>query len=181
MATIDVQGKDRELLPGHGIGALGPSDSSDSGSDIVGGPGLGRDADPALPLDTGTYLDEHIGGTDASATAGADVGDADLSGDSDAAGTGEHVTAGRDLGEPLDRDRGFDRVVSADDPGLGLTEGEQLPDGHTLAPGEEAERGEDDPGIDGSDILDEIESDVETDDAEREATAILEDGEEPPL
>ena len=31
---------DRVVGRGHGTGALGPSDSSDSGSDIAGGPGL---------------------------------------------------------------------------------------------------------------------------------------------
>jgi len=31
------------LTKGHGTAALGPSDSSDSGSDIQGGPGLNRD------------------------------------------------------------------------------------------------------------------------------------------
>jgi hypothetical protein len=178
MATIDLRGKDRELLPGHGTAALGPSDSSDTGSDIVGGTGVARDAEPALPLSSGTNLDAHVGDAAADATAGADVGDADLSGDSDAVGTGEHVSAGRDIAEPLVRDRGFDRIVSADDPSLGLTEGEQLPDGRTVEPGEEAE-GEIE--LDGSDILDEIEADLEADDAEREAALILEQDEDPPM
>jgi hypothetical protein len=181
MAAMDVQGKDRDLLHGHGPAALGPSDSSDTGSDIVGGPGLGRDAEPALPLSPGTNLDEHVGDAAAAATAGADIGDADLSGDSDASGTGEHVSAGRDIAEPLDRDRGIDRIVVAHDPSLGLTDGEQLPDGHTLEPGEDADPAEGEIVLDGSDILEEIEADLEDDDAERAATAILESGEDPPL
>src|SRR3954449_10040897 len=41
---------------GHGTGALGPSDTSDSGSDIQGGPGLSQD-DLAIGLDTGTTSD----------------------------------------------------------------------------------------------------------------------------
>jgi hypothetical protein len=180
MATIDVQGKDRVLLPGHGTAALGPSDSSDTGGDIVGGPGLG-DAGPALPLSPGTHLDEHVGDAAAGATAGPDIGDADLSGDSDASGTGEHASAGRDMAGPLDRDRGMDRIVAADDPGLGLTDGEQLPDGHTLEAGEDADPAEAEIELDGSDILDEIEADLEADDAERAAAAILESGEGPPL
>jgi hypothetical protein len=57
---------DRTLGVGHGTGALGPSDTSDSGSDLVG------------------------------ASASAKIGDADLDSDSDAGGTGERASAGRD-------------------------------------------------------------------------------------
>lgn len=92
---------------GHGTEALGPSDSSDSGSDIVGGPGLSHDAD--IGLDRGPH-DEDRGGD-----AGADVGDADLSSDSDAGGTGERASAGRDA--PLEDgwDIAPDRVVGVDE------------------------------------------------------------------
>src|SRR5690606_17169510 len=45
---------------GHGIGSVGPSDTSDSGSDIVGGPGVGQ-ADEFIPLDTGTTSDPDVG------------------------------------------------------------------------------------------------------------------------
>jgi hypothetical protein len=38
-------GADREVGKGHGTGALGPSDSSDSGSDVVGEAGLDSDTD----------------------------------------------------------------------------------------------------------------------------------------
>lgn len=79
---------------GHGTGALGPSDSSDSGSDIVGGPGL-VDAD-VLPLDTGTNEDIARG-----AGAGRDIGDTDLDSDSDVAGSGERGAA--DTGWPGSR------------------------------------------------------------------------------
>lgn len=87
---------DRVLGRGHGTGALGPSDSSDSGSDIAGGPGLAIDLenDEALDLGGGTTSDIDTGG--ASGTAGPDVGDANLDSDSDAGGTGERATAGRD-------------------------------------------------------------------------------------
>lgn len=71
---------DRKLGSGHGTGALGPSDSSDSGSDLVGASGLAG----AEGLDLG-------GGT-----AGPDVGDADLDSDTDSGGTGERAAAGRD-------------------------------------------------------------------------------------
>lgn len=38
-------GSDRTLGSGHGTRALGPSDNSDSGSDVVGGPDIGFDSD----------------------------------------------------------------------------------------------------------------------------------------
>jgi len=89
---------------GHGTKALGPSDSSDSGSDVAGG-----DA-PAL------------------------LGDSDLDGDSDSAGTGERATVGRDDTQPASRDVATDRATTADDPGLGLVHGPQSPEGETVHP-----------------------------------------------
>lgn len=59
---------DRDVTRGHGTRALGPSDSSDSGSDIAGIPG-----------------------------AGSEIGDADLDSDSDRAGTGERSAATPDV------------------------------------------------------------------------------------
>lgn len=84
------RGKDRMLGTGHGTGALGPSDTSDSGSDIAGAPGTVEG--DVIGLDRGTNEDSDVRG----ATAGADIGDADLDSDSDSVGTGEHMTAGRD-------------------------------------------------------------------------------------
>lgn len=75
----------------HGTGALGPSDTSDSGSDMQG-PGLSTD-DTAAGLDTGTMDDPDRLPREG---AGPDVGDANLDSDSDASGTGEHASAGRD-------------------------------------------------------------------------------------
>jgi hypothetical protein len=115
--------------PGHGTDALGPSDISDSGSDVVGGPGLGGAAD-GIGLDRGTNQDGTLG-RDALGTAGADLGDANLDSDSDSVGTGEHATVGRDVDQP-GSDLGTDRVVDADDPSLGLTDGPMTPDGRTL-------------------------------------------------
>ena len=49
-STIDIENafeQDRELGGGHDIDALGPSDSSDSGSDMVGTPGRHGDTDAA--------------------------------------------------------------------------------------------------------------------------------------
>ena len=87
---------DRTLGTGHGIGALGPSDSSDSGSDVVGGPGLVQGQDDKLDLGSGTTSDLEAGS--AGGTAGPDLGDADLDSDSDSdsSGTGERAAAGRD-------------------------------------------------------------------------------------
>lgn len=88
-----------DVLKGHGTGALGPSDSSDTGSDIVGNRGLNHD--DGLPLDRGTTSDPDEEGRPANA--GADIGDADLDSDSDRFGTGERGAAGRDASEPLDK------------------------------------------------------------------------------
>jgi hypothetical protein len=83
---------DRKLGSGHGTGALGPSDSSDSGSDLVGADGLA--GEPVLDLGSGTTSDLEAG--HAGGTAGPDVGDADLDSDTDSGGTGERAAAGRD-------------------------------------------------------------------------------------
>ena len=108
------RGKDRETQKGHGTGALGPSDTSDSGSDIAGGPGL-IEGD-VIGLDHGTNED-----LDTRGNAGADIGDADLDSDSDSVGTGEHMTAGRDPAGRANRDVLPDHIeripdVDLDDP-----------------------------------------------------------------
>ncbi|HKO88133.1 MAG TPA: hypothetical protein VJU83_06390 [Burkholderiales bacterium] len=93
-STLDTTGESKPIVnKGHGTDALGPSDTSDSGSDIVGGPGI-HELDEALPLDRGTSEDFAPGGR--RATAGADIGDGNLDSDSDAAGTGERAGAGKD-------------------------------------------------------------------------------------
>ena len=86
------RGKDRIVGSGHGTSALGPSDTSDSGSDIAGAPGT-IEGD-VIGLDRGTNEDPDTRAS--GGTAGADIGDADLDSDSDSVGTGEHMTAGRD-------------------------------------------------------------------------------------
>ncbi len=94
-------GNDRSLGKGHGTGALGPSDSSDSGSDVQGGTGL---ADEEL-LDLGRGTNADPGGRERSA--GPDLGDADLNSDTDAGGTGERGAPGRDAvhsGADIDTD-----------------------------------------------------------------------------
>jgi len=98
-STLNTTGEsDPSVRKGHGTGALGPSDSTDSGSDIVGGPGLNRD--DGLPLQRGTTSDPDVDGQ--GATAGPDIGDADLDSDSDRFGTGERGAAGRDSTEAVD-------------------------------------------------------------------------------
>jgi hypothetical protein len=62
-------GPDRRIHLGHGTAALGPSDSSDSGSDMQGLPGIARPA------------------------GGDDLSEPEAEGDSDAAGTGERSAA----------------------------------------------------------------------------------------
>ena len=112
---------DRSLGKGHGIDALGPSDTSDTGSDVVGGPGFAVDVDDEqlLDLDHGNTSDRESarGGEGA----GPDVGDANLDSDSDSAGTGERATAGRDSslrdGADIDTDQiqSFEDVPLSDD------------------------------------------------------------------
>lgn len=102
---LDVE-SDRTLGVGHGTDALGPSDTSDSGSDIHGAPGWSHEVG-IEGLETGTTSDPEE--STAGFTAGPDIGDANLDSDSDAAGTGEHATAARDQvtrdGQDIDTDR----------------------------------------------------------------------------
>jgi hypothetical protein len=107
-STLDRTGEQAPVVTkGHGTDALGPSDTSDSGSDVVGGPGLARDMD-VLPR-TGSTSDPIPAGS--ARTAGPDVGDANLDSDSDAGGTGERAAAGRDSPFVPSRDIAPDRVV----------------------------------------------------------------------
>ena len=135
-STLNVTGEEQpELGKGHGTEALGPSDSSDSGSDVVGGPGLAQDV--GLGLDRGNTSDPDVGGADpysgdadsdlagadldlvdAYNTAGPDVGDANLDSDSDSSGTGERATAGRDSPIRESQDISVDCIVGADEVGL---------------------------------------------------------------
>lgn len=99
-------GRDRSLGRGHGTESLGPSDSSDSGSDLKGAPGLARQVDGfGLDKPPVNDLEEGFAGN----TAGPDVGDADLDSDSDRYGTGERASVARDTtvddGADIDTDR----------------------------------------------------------------------------
>jgi hypothetical protein len=103
---------DRSLGIGHGTGSLGPSDSSDSGSDLKGAGGIAQEGD-ILDLGSGTTSD--LEQSMADGTAGPDVGDADLSSDSDGGGTGERAAAGRDTVARDGADIDVDHIESIPD------------------------------------------------------------------
>lgn len=105
----------RQPAPGHDTRSLGPSDSSDSGSDMAG-PGLIDD--DALGLDRGTTTDTEAGADDV-ADAGASVGDLGMDAASDSGGTGERMTAGKEPATRPNADRDTDRIVGAAEAGLG--------------------------------------------------------------
>ena len=113
-STLDGGGKDRNVTRGHGTEALGPSDTSDSGSDVRGGPGL-VEGDVIGLDESGTTSDADLGGR----TAGPDLGDADLDSDTDSTGTGERRAAGRDRQQPREKDRGADRPQESPQPAAG--------------------------------------------------------------
>lgn len=107
-STLDPENMpepDQQPSKGHGTSALGPSDTSDSGSDVQGG--LRWAAEGDIGLDKGTNEDQDSGRRDH--TAGPDIGDAALDSDTDASGTGEVASAGRDsdfeAGSDIDVDR----------------------------------------------------------------------------
>jgi hypothetical protein len=105
----------REGFQGHDLRSLGPSDSSDSGSDLIG-PGLLDDE--LLGLDRGTNEDSeggHLAGSDP----GASVGDLGADDSSDRFGTGEHLTAGREPDIRVGGDIAPDRIVGPEEAGLG--------------------------------------------------------------
>jgi hypothetical protein len=94
MASTLTGGRRRDQVTdkGHGTDALGPSDTTDSASDISGGPGVVEG--DLIGLDRGTNEDADARGP--FGTAGPDIGDSELDSDSDSVGTGEHLTAGRE-------------------------------------------------------------------------------------
>ena len=105
----------RHTQKGHDVASLGPSNSSDSGSDMKG-PGLVDDDE--LHLDRGTNEDPEGGKCD-EIEAGASVGDREMDDTSDREGTGEHLTAGKEPRIRPNKDRDTDRVVDAGEAGLG--------------------------------------------------------------
>jgi hypothetical protein len=127
-STLNQTGESKPGVgKGHGTGALGPSDSSDSGSDIAGNRGL--DHDDGLPFTRGTTSDPDEDGR--GATAGPDIGDADLDSDSDRFGTGERGAAGRDSTEPTDKtfsEQDVEDIESDDQPEDELGAIDDVPD-----------------------------------------------------
>jgi hypothetical protein len=83
---------------GHGTAELGPTDSTDSGSDVRGGSGFLHEEMPGSSQEP-PYGREVEG----SAGAGPDIGDRDLDSDSDRSGTGERASAGRDSAGAVDQ------------------------------------------------------------------------------
>jgi len=112
-SLLHAQNTPPSTMKGRNTGALGPSDSSDSGSDVTGGPGLNHD--DGLAPRAGNTSDPDI--DHGAATAGADLGNADLDSDSDRYGTGERGAARRDSATPVDRTLRTDdnRLVEADE------------------------------------------------------------------
>lgn len=124
-STLDpdnIPEPDRKSGRGHGTRALGPSDTSDSGSAVQGGRRWAQEGD--LGLDKGTNEDPDSARHDPSA--GPDIGDAGIDSDTDAEGTGERAAAGRDadieMGGDIDVDR-VDHVNPEDNPDLELDDG----------------------------------------------------------
>lgn len=100
-STLDpdnIPEPDRQLGIGHGADALGPSDISDTGSDVQGG--LRAVEEEVLPLDKGTTEDPDSHNIDVSSEG------------IDSAGTGESSTAGRNDDVDLAGDIGVDRIDS---------------------------------------------------------------------
>lgn len=111
-STLNRTGEQKPVVDkGHGTEALGPGDTSDTGSDVTGGPGLNEEIrrGMGLGLDRGTTSDPDVSNEPAP-DAGADVGDANLDSDSTASGSGERATAGRDTPVQENRDRDTDRI-----------------------------------------------------------------------
>jgi hypothetical protein len=92
---------DRQLGKGHGKDALGPSDTSDSGSDVQPGIRAVEELDPGLERGTNEDSDSHP------IAPGSDT--------SDSTGTGESSTAGRNAdvepGSDIDVDH-VDQIAS---------------------------------------------------------------------
>jgi hypothetical protein len=105
-------GRDRQIGLGHGIDALGPSDTSDSGSDLHGAPGLAQQIGNFGLEKNPVDLEESTAGY----TAGPDVGDANLDSDSDSNGTGERAAAVRDTIVPDGADIAPDHLEVIDFP-----------------------------------------------------------------
>lgn len=96
-STLDPENipePDRILGKGHGTGALGPSDSSDSGSDVAGSiaePEFDMTGPDGVPIEA----DQHR---------------LELDSDTDSSGTGERASVEQDAGIRDGQDIGVDRI-----------------------------------------------------------------------
>ncbi|MEM5385840.1 chemotaxis protein [Paraburkholderia phymatum] len=109
MSTLnpDDEGRPVARQTGHDNASLGPSDSSDSGSDVTGA--------KRHDFDKENELDNHA----------LETGEAELASDSDRAGTGERASADGDSTLEQNEDIDVDRVIGAtgeDEPEEGITD-----------------------------------------------------------
>lgn len=112
----DLPDQDAPKQPkGHDIRSLGPSNSSDTGADMIG-PGLIDD--DALALDRGTNEDTE-GGHLSSADGEASLDQLALDETSDREGTGDRTSAGKEPHIRMGGDIAPDRIVGPDEAGLG--------------------------------------------------------------
>lgn len=104
-STLDpdlIPEPDRSLGSGHDAKSLGPSDTTDTGSDVQ--PGVKAVEEDDIGLDKGTTEDP-------------DTHLVEVEGDSDSTGTGERASAGRDsvdTGSDIGTDR-VDQLAPTDD------------------------------------------------------------------
>lgn len=97
MSTLNPDDEQPQVVKqtGHDTASLGPSDSSDSGSDTAGAKRHAFDVD--------SELDNHA----------LEAGEAELASDTDRAGTGERAAADGDSTFDPNEDIGVDRIVGA--------------------------------------------------------------------
>jgi hypothetical protein len=95
MSTLNPDDEQPQVVKqtGHDNASLGPSDSSDSGSDVAGAKRHAFDID--------SDLDNHA----------LEAGEAELSSDTDRAGTGERASADGDSTLDENEDIGVDRII----------------------------------------------------------------------
>ncbi len=147
---------------GHGTAELGPTDSTDSGSDVRGGPGFQREE--RLGLTPEPPSDGEVEGVVEGA--GPDLGDRDLDSDTDHVGTGERAAAGRDTAGPVDQtlydDEGhaIEGEDIADDSFLDTTLQEPDDPGARLVEDQAGERVERERPLPGRDVGTDVERDV---------------------
>jgi hypothetical protein len=101
---------------GRDIRSVGPSNSSDTGADMVG-PGLIDD--DALALDRGTNEDTE-GGHLSGSRGDASLDELALDETSDREGTGDRTSAGKEPHVRMGGDIAPDRIVGPDEAGLGV-------------------------------------------------------------